>query len=422
MAFSTSTHLCHDPHLRDKRRDAFGNRPVRPASPTSSPSPTLSLPSGDTTDPAFTAPFASPRPSGANPPGASLLRVLQAGRALAAISVAAFHLSILMGLERYGGDAAFRDFTRHGFRGVDFFFVLSGFIILFAHLDDVGRPSAWKDYLNRRFVRVFPIYWLYTAGFVALLLLGFGTDAEFPTSPRDWLTTWTLVRFSAVEPPLSVAWTLFHEVAFYAMFSLLILNKRLGIIALAIWACLCIVFYDYPLEAQRTPWNVYTAGYNLFFLFGMAACWLYRRGGDGFVEFGAGLAIAIVAGVTMGLPDNLSPLILAVGFALLVAGATKMERGGYINVPGFLNYIGNASYTIYLAHIPILGLLMKVALASGLYGAVGARATYIIVLSTTIASGCAAYALVEKPLLAFLRRRSAKRARSAAARATPAAG
>jgi exopolysaccharide production protein ExoZ len=354
-----------------------------------------------------------------------VLRVLQAGRALAAISVAAFHLSILMGLERYGGDAAFRDFTRHGFRGVDFFFVLSGFIILFAHLDDIGQPRAWKDYANRRFVRVFPIYWLYTAGFVALLFLGFGTDAKFPTNVADWLTTLTLVRFSAVEPPLSVAWTLFHEVAFYTLFSLLILNKRLGIVALAIWAILCVALYDYPLEAERTPWNVYTAAYNLFFLFGMAACWLYRRGGKGFLEFGVGACIAIFAGITMGLPNNLSPLILSIGFALLVAGATKMELGGYIKVPASLEFIGNASYTIYLAHIPILGLLMKVAMASGLYGAAGARVTYLVVLAGTIALGCAAYVLVERPLLALLRRRSEKRARARAATreaATPAVG
>jgi peptidoglycan/LPS O-acetylase OafA/YrhL len=341
---------------------------------------------------------------------------------LAAISVAAFHLSILMGLERYGGDAAFRDFTRHGFRGVDFFFVLSGFIILFAHLDDIGKPRAWTDYLNRRFVRVFPIYWLYTAGFVGLLFLGFGTDAKFPTNVADWLTTLTLVRFSAVEPPLSVAWTLFHEVAFYALFSLLILNKRLGVVALVVWGILCIALYDYPLEAERTPWNVYTAAYNLFFLFGMGACWLYRRGGKGFVEFGAGLSICVFAGITMGLPNNLSPLILAIGFALLVAGATRMELGGYIKVPSFLSYIGNASYTIYLAHIPILGLWMKIALASGLYDAAGARVTYILVLAATIASGCIAYALVERPLLAFLRNRSERRARGNRELSTSTAG
>ena len=118
-----------------------------------------------------------------------MLQTLQAGRALAAISVAAFHLSITMGVERYGGVPVFQEFTQHGSRGVDFFFVLSGFIILFAHVGDIDKPRAWGEYIYRRFVRLFPIYWLYTAGFVALLALGFGTQADMPTSVADWLTS-----------------------------------------------------------------------------------------------------------------------------------------------------------------------------------------------------------------------------------------
>jgi exopolysaccharide production protein ExoZ len=338
-----------------------------------------------------------------------MLRVLQASRALAATSVAAFHLSILMGLERYGGYAAFGDLTRHGFRGVDFFFVLSGFIILFAHFADIGKPQAWKEYLYRRFVRVVPIYWLYTAGFVALVMLGVGSYAEIPTTFPDWLTTWTLIRFSDVEPPLKAAWTLFHEVAFYALFSLLILSRRIGIVVLAVWGCLCFAFYDYPLPAERTPANVYSAAYNLFFLFGMGACWLYRRGGKGFIEFGAGLFLVIAAAATMGLPHDLSPLILALGFALLVAGATKMELGGYFKVPEFLNYIGNASYSIYLAHAPLQGLLLKISMASGAYAALGPRTTYVLVLAATIGLGCAVYQTVERPLLGVLHRRHRRR-------------
>ena len=71
-----------------------------------------------------------------------MLRVLQAGRGLAAAGVAAFHLSMHMGVDRYGGVSVFTDFTRQGFRGVDFFFVLSGFIIFFAHFEDLGHPAA----------------------------------------------------------------------------------------------------------------------------------------------------------------------------------------------------------------------------------------------------------------------------------------
>ena len=344
-----------------------------------------------------------------------MLRVLQAGRGLAAAGVAAFHLSMTMGVDRYGGVPVFTDFTRQGFRGVDFFFVLSGFIIFFAHFKDLGHPAAWKEYAYRRFVRVYPIYWLYTAGIVVLLLLGFGTEAKNPQGFADWLTSWTLIRFTDAGPPISPAWTLFHEVAFYAMFSLLIFNLRVGIIALALWACACVAFWQFPMPADRTPFNVYTAGYNLFFLFGMGAFWLYRRGGRGFYEFAAGVVVTVAAAITLDLPYKLSYLALVLGFALLVAGATKMELAGYIKVPNFLNYIGNASYTIYLTHISIEGLLLKVAIASGLYRTVGAHATYLLVLSATIALGCLVYALIERPIISWLQKRHKKSRRPAAA-------
>ena len=344
-----------------------------------------------------------------------MLRVLQAGRGLAAFGVAAFHLSVTMGVARYGGVPVFSDFTRQGFRGVDFFFVLSGFIIFFAHFKDLGNPAAWKEYAYRRFVRVYPIYWLYTAGIVVLLLLGLGTDARNPQDWGDWLTTWTLVRFTDAGPPIPPAWTLFHEVAFYAMFSLLILNVRVGIAALVIWACACFAFWQFPMADERAPFDVYTAGYNLFFLFGMGAFWLHRRGGRGFYELAAGIVVTVAAAITLDLPYKLSYLFLVLGFALLVAGATKMELGGYIKVPNFLNYIGNASYTIYLTHLAIEGLLLKVSMASGLYRAVGAHATYLLVLAGTMALGCLVYALVEKPIITWLQKRHKKSRRTAAA-------
>ncbi|NBQ54213.1 MAG: acyltransferase, partial [Proteobacteria bacterium] len=57
--------------------------------------------------------------------------------------------------------------------GVDFFFVLSGFIILHAHMDDIGRPARLGRYLWRRAVRVYPIYWIcLTLSVGALVVMG----------------------------------------------------------------------------------------------------------------------------------------------------------------------------------------------------------------------------------------------------------
>jgi len=47
-------------------------------------------------------------------------------------------------------------------------------------------------------------------------------------------------------------------------------------------------------------------------------------------------------------------------------------------------------------------------MASGLYRAVGAHATYLLVLSATIALGCLVYALIERPIISWLQKRHKK--------------
>lgn len=210
-----------------------------------------------------------------------VIRSLQFGRAVAAIAVAAFHLSIMMGMDRYGASGAFREYTSSWNRGVDFFFVLSGFIILFAHHRDIGRPNAWLNYAQRRFVRLFPIYWLYSALFVCAFALIGANDATLPQSINDWATSITLIRFTDASPPLSVAWTLFHELAFYAVFSILIFNKRSGVIALLLFVLISVATFHFPAEHSRNPLSVYTSAYNIHFVIGMGAFWLFQRRGSG---------------------------------------------------------------------------------------------------------------------------------------------
>ncbi len=48
---------------------------------------------------------------------------------------------------------------------------------------------------------VYPIYWLFTLAFVALLAIFGGADARMPTSPVDWLTALSLIRFTGGAPP-----------------------------------------------------------------------------------------------------------------------------------------------------------------------------------------------------------------------------
>lgn len=330
-----------------------------------------------------------------------MIKTLQAGRAAAAFAVAAYHLSIIMGEPRYGGEEVFREYTRQGNLGVDFFFVLSGFIILFAHFKDIDNPGAVGKYLYRRFVRIFPVYWLYTLGFVAVFALAGGTVAKVPSTVSDWVTSLTLIRFTDAAPPLTVAWTLFHEVAFYATFAILIINKRLGIAVFILISAISVLLYHFPAEEERTPFNVYTSAYNLYFLLGMGAYLLYRRGGSGVVEFTLGLVILVVTMAGILIPHPMLPLTFALAMALLLAGVTKFEAAGKIDVPKFITLAGDASFTIYLTHTNFQGTLLKIMKATGLQNTVGNELTYVIVLVGTIVLGCVAYLIIEKPILSF---------------------
>jgi len=284
---------------------------------------------------------------------------------MAALAVVAFHLSLMMGLERYGGVAVFRDFTAHGNLGVDFFFVLSGFIIMYAHSRDIGNPSKWGKYFYRRFVRIFPIYWLYTLGFVTVLFLGFGTDAKMPTTFIDWATALTLIRFTEISPPIGEAWTLFHEIAFYLTFSILILSRRIGIAVILAVLFALVTLYRFTPETERTAFNVYLAAINLEFYFGMAAYWLYKRGGKGVAEFLGGTMIVLAGTLYLQTTQQVPQIALAAGFAFVMTGLIKLEAANLISIPRILSILGDASYSIYLTHVSLLGLFLKILIKVG---------------------------------------------------------
>jgi exopolysaccharide production protein ExoZ len=332
-----------------------------------------------------------------------MLKCLQAGRALAALAVVAFHLSGAFGDARYGGRPVGHQFTRHGNLGVDFFFVLSGFIILNAHMKDVGQPTRWGTYLWRRFSRVYPIYWIYLAVFCLLIVFGAGQVAHTPSYANAWFSAFSLIRFSPDAPPLPVAWTLFHEVAFYALFSLLILNRWAGIVSLAAWAITCTALYHYTGESGYSAWQVYTSAYNLEFFCGMAAYALYRRARNPWVLLGAGVVVLAVACVLAEGFGRVEHGLFGVGFGLGIAGATIAETRGQFPNSAPLVALGGASYSLYLIHVPIVGALLKLASFARLTTTLPAAVVWWMVYIATVAVAYLAWILLEEPLQLKLR-------------------
>jgi len=332
-----------------------------------------------------------------------MLKCLQAGRAIAALAVVAYHLSGAFGDSRYGGRPVGWFFTQYGNLGVDFFFVLSGFIILNAHAKDIGRPDRWGVYLWKRFARVYPIYWIYLAVFCLLLVLGFGQVTHTPRDIAAWITAFSLVRFSPDAAPLQVAWTLFHEVAFYAIFSILIIQRRLGIAVLAIWAMACAALYHFNGVGGSSAFKVYTSAYNLEFFFGMGAYRIYRSGRYHEALIIAGIAVLVGAGALAYVAGRVEHLVFGVGFASLIAGMTIAEVRARLLSPRILVALGGASYSLYLVHVPVIGLLLKAAIVTHLPAILPVAVLWWLVYFATAAFAYLAWLALEKPLQARMR-------------------
>lgn len=336
-----------------------------------------------------------------------MIRSLQTGRGLAALAVTAFHLSLMFGDPRYGGGPVFDQVTGRGNLGVDFFFVLSGFIIMMAHRSDIGKSARVGSFVLRRFIRVYPLYWIFTA----LILLGASITGGSNTPPDtigDLASTISLIRFTSYPVPLGPAWTLFFEVLFYGMFALLIANRRLGLIAWGLWFSVVLINFERPEHGHWNFWNTLTSTSNLNFVCGIFAYYLADR-----LNKTLGAASLLCGIIALPIVFLLEPWLgrgagshigYGAAFLFLIAGAVALEREGrMIEIPG-LGMLGNASYTLYLSHESVGSALLKILSKLGLMSGVDHRLLYVVVLGALIFFAVAFYWAVERPMLLHLRR------------------
>lgn len=310
------------------------------------------------------------------------IAILQAMRAVAAIAVLLFHAA--GAAHKHGGPMPLVAITRLGEAGVDMFFVLSGFIIMHA---TVGRGRSCRDYALARFRRIFLPYW--PVG----LIMAFFTLGAMPHfgGVRSWVAS--LFLLPVAQPALNVAWTLQHELFFYACVAIGYYSGwwRIG---LAIWAA-AIVYFAFG--GHRAPVGVQIIDSE--FLMGILAWAAWKDGRLSImIVTSAVLTFLAVASLTIGQNigiDRAVPLGIAAGFAAILPWIVIGELKGRIRTPQVLNFLGDASYSIYLVHALPLLLLIQILAGSSWY------ILFPVIGFAGLVAGIAYHLLVERPLLAW---------------------
>lgn len=295
------------------------------------------------------------------------LETIEAARGIAALAVVFFHGNASAA---FIGARTF-EWLSIGEHGVDFFFVLSGFIIFFVHYQDIGRPGGSRDYLLKRALRLFPILWIVVGGW-AVLRTAVGQPPSLET-----LGTSLLLYPSTAEPAPLVVWTLRHEALFYLAFLALILSRKAGMVLFGLWTAAALVQLALSLMGRPVGGlaSFFLSSYALDFIFGAGIAILHRR--RSFRRTSLPLILATLLIVTLfwiekhygirrtSLLDYSTPAatlwvaILGLGFAAVLHGLLCIE--GKFKVPRFLLLLGAASYAIYLVHTPVNSVAQRLA-------------------------------------------------------------
>src|SRR4051812_28912069 len=150
---------------------------------------------------------------------------IQILRFFAAVAVIGFHA---LGVAPDGfkvAESTISFLLSYGGRGVDLFFVISGFIIFYA-THSAKLTSA--EFLRRRVERIVPLYFLVIS---AVTILAIAVPATFGTpdwyTPRHILKSLAFIAFTDGEMPVVyVGWSLEYEMYFYLTVALLMALTR----------------------------------------------------------------------------------------------------------------------------------------------------------------------------------------------------
>ncbi len=275
--------------------------------------------------------------------------------------VALYHTS--RHLDEGVGAPVLRAALQFGHAGVEFFFVLSGFIILYVHRPDIGNPLRLRRYIVRRVTRLWPIYLVAIALAVFLHSLG---GHHLPPFSDFAISLLLLPSDRGLIVP--VAWTLQFELLFYTIFGLLIWNRRLGLAVMAIW----FVASATGIGVGVVPVQL-TSGWNLEFFIGMAVALLVQE--DVRIPSRLVLLCGVAAFAAVAVAEDLawieaysalSGFLYSLSAGLIVLGGVSGDRTGTFAVPQSLQRIGGATYTIYLFHLMIIGVVWQAILKAGL--------------------------------------------------------
>lgn len=326
----------------------------------------------------------------------SKLNNLQALRAFAAINVVIYHT--LGNADKYGFGAHWLSYLAEWGRvGVDLFFVLSGFIMVYINRERMSTPIR---FLKGRLVRIVPLYWILSFGMVIIALI---LPEMYNPIPEGVINHFFSSILFISQPNLDRTpiiydgWTLEYEVLFYISMSACLIAKKdtFVYIILSVFIILSIILIDLDFLMIE-------------FVFGIACgLWFNKIKTNKFytiLSLFFGFSALLVTTYYHPIDNDLinsRVIYWGIPSIFIVYGLASCKQIS----DGILTLLGDASYSIYLFQVFTISALCKLVKFTDVADYVGSDVLIILVTVITTISGVLIYKGVERPLTQFARKK-----------------
>ena len=292
--------------------------------------------------------------------------------------------------------------------GVDFFFVVSGFMIYYIYQKNRGDPFKAKEFLLKRMVRIFPLYWLMLLATIGLFLLVPTLDSGSPLTGFVFLQNIFLLT---TDPLLDVTWSLSFILFFYLVFAAYLFQPKMMKYVVTIWLTTILLIQLF------TQYEAFLLNFNHLEIFlGCFAAYLVLHFR---IRFEKTLMIIGLLGFLFLWIMNIYQLLgrellftYSVFSVFIIVGITAMDLKTKRKIPSSLALLGDASYSVYICHGPAIQFFLLLFAKFRIYEQTGLFVYLSLIIFLTTISCVGIYLLIEKPMTKFLRKHIAKKSLS----------
>ncbi|WP_124728403.1 acyltransferase family protein [Staphylospora marina] len=287
------------------------------------------------------------------------------------------------------------------FGAMDFFFLLSGFVLFASYKSSIGDKRTARGFLIKRLIRIYSVYWYILIAIIPLSAFLTGQKASLDSIGPS------VLLIPHEDSLLSSSGLLSILLVFYLFFFLfLFLGRNAGTLVAALWFLAVVIFFTQDVNLEHPVLQVLFSKYHLYFFAGAFIAHLTDKIP---VKQPAWIFLIGATGTVLGVLNDLYGWVplddmynYGVPVSLLLFGLAAADVKTEIRLPAWIQFMGQASYSLFLVHEPMLTLLFHLSGKDDWLGWADPLLLFALIIVAVILVGWLTHVLIEKPLLSFI--------------------